>query len=306
MSAPIHKPGMDQDHYRWSPISSRPPLSWPGGKPVALNVVILAEHVELFPPEGSSAVRLPAGIMGNFFPFPNMPMLTIREYGHRVGIFRILDILEQLAIPPTVAIDAMTAERYPVMVAELTRRKAEFVAHGISASQMISEQMNEAEERRYISGTMERLKTATGSNIEGWMSPEQSESSRTPQMLDEAGLGYVLDWPNDEQPYYMNTPARLVSVPTAFELDDAQYLTVRKASVADYANDIVDAFDCLASDALATGKGRNLTLVVRPWIVGQPYRIGAFEAALKRIVATEKVWSARTGEIVSAFRQTHA
>lgn len=299
MTGPIHAPGMDQAHYTWSPITSRAPLKWASGKPVSLSVVVLVEHVELYPPEDAVQPPITAGIMPNIFAFPNMPLLTVREYGHRVGLFRVLDMLETLNIPATIAIDAMAAARYPYIVEDCANRGAEFVAHGISANRAITSLMPEADEREYIKEALEKIRRSTGASIRGWLSPEQSESTRTPALLDEAGLDYVLDWPNDEQPYYMNTPRRLVSVPTLYDLDDAFYFVRRKFTPASYRQDLVNAFECLKDDGETSA--RSMVLVVRPWLVGQPFRIGALEQALSEIMVSGAAWAATTGAVVEAF-----
>jgi peptidoglycan/xylan/chitin deacetylase (PgdA/CDA1 family) len=292
---------MDQPHYDWSPITGRVPLKWPAGKPVALAVVILVEHVELYPPEGSVQIPVPAGNSFVQFPFPNMPTLAQREYGHRVGIFRILDILGRLNIPASVAIDAMAAERYPFIVDYCRDRNAEFIAHGISVSRTISSQMSETAERVYIADALTRIRASTGASIRGWLGPHQSESESTPLLLDEAGIDYVMDWPNDEQPYYMNTPRGLISLPTAYELDDAVQMVQRRFSAATYGRAIIDAFEYMAADGETSA--RSMILVARPSVVGHHLRIAALESALTTIAASGRAWAATAGEIVESFRR---
>src|SRR5262249_33633405 len=110
------QPGMDHLHYVWSPLPDRPPLHWPGGAPVAVAVVVVVEAADVSPPADSRQVNLPGGVIGSGFPFPNLPFLAHREYGHRVGVFRVLDALARAGVPATVALDAMAAERYPSLV----------------------------------------------------------------------------------------------------------------------------------------------------------------------------------------------
>ena len=99
--------GMDHSHYRWSPIRDRARLVWPGGARVALCVIISLEHTEWQPPEDSAqASPQAAGMIPR--PYPDYSRLTHREYGHRVGIFRLLDVLEKHGVAPTIAIDALT------------------------------------------------------------------------------------------------------------------------------------------------------------------------------------------------------
>lgn len=297
------KIGMDQSHYSFSSIVSRPAINWPSGAAVAVAVVVLVEHVEFRPPEGTTQVFLPGGLLGTSYPpFPNLPFFAQREYGHRVGIFRVLEVLRNSGIRPTVAIDAMAAERYPYVVERCRDQGAEFVAHGISASRIITNLMAEPDERAYLTDARDRIAAATGVAAVGWMSPEQSESERTPQLVDELGFDYICDWPNDDQPYRMATPRRMVSVPTTHLLEDTSLLWAKPVAPEHYTNQVMAAFRTLAAESGAGG--RSLVLVLRPWMSGQPFRIHELDRTLSSIVGSGQVWTATTGEIASAF--THA
>ena len=293
--------GMDHPHYDWSPLPGRPAVQWPGGAPVALAVILLVEHVEFQTPEGTTQVYLPGGVAGSLFPRPNLPFFAHREYGHRIGIFRLLDALRERSVPATIAIDVMAAERYPFLVESGKEYGAEFIAHGISASQVVTSNFSEDTERAYLCASRDRFEAAIGQAPAGWLGPEQSESERTPQLLDELGFDYVCDWPNDEQPYLMSTPSKLVAVPTSYFLDDAFVVWGKPTPPATYVNLVERAFVTLATDGRASG--RTLVLVIRPWLSGQPYRISAFEDAITRIVTSGDAWAATTSQIVSAFRE---
>jgi hypothetical protein len=290
---------MDHSVYPWSPISIRRKLGWPHGASLALSVLILLEHVEVDPPPGSVQTPIPAG--AGPFPKPDLPLLAHCEYGYRVGFYRILETLDRVGVPPAVAMDAMLAERLPYLARYCADRTIEVVAHGISASRVVTSAMAELEERAYITDAFDRLEASTGVRPRGWMGPSQSESLRTATLLDELGAGYVCDWPNDEQPYYLETPNRLVSLPTQLSLDDGYLIWERSASPDEYGAAVARAIERLTTDG--TSGGRSLVLVVRPWLVGQPFRIGAFEKAL-RDVDGASVWFATPGEIVEAFRSS--
>ncbi len=124
--------GMDHEHYDWSPLSTRGILRWPEQARVAICVLVTLEHAEWRPPEGSvQAITPVGGLMSR--PFPDYTRLSHREYGHRVGIFRILNVLEKHGITPTVAMDALTAEHYPYLARHCLGRGREIVGHGIPA-----------------------------------------------------------------------------------------------------------------------------------------------------------------------------
>jgi allantoinase len=296
---PPLKVGMEHELYQWSHFPLRPKISWPDDAPLSLSVIILLEHVEAYPPGGLVHPPISGGF-GQLFPFPNLPLMGHREYGNRVGIFRILNVLEKHGIVPTIAADAMAAERFPHIVETGRKAGAEFVAHGLSLNRAITSQLSEEAEKAYIDESLERLRAATGETITGWMGPEQCESHRTLGLLDAAGLDYVCDWPNDEQPYFMSTPSRLVSVPPTWGLDDG-YAVWHRPNTPDAQGNVIRRCGLqLIEDGAENA--RSLVLILRPWLSGQSFRIDGIDAALGAIMATGKAWAATTGDVARAYR----
>ena len=292
--------GKDHEHYDWSPIVTRGVLGWPNGARIALCVIVNLEHMEWRSSESKHEYQ---GLAGGVSPrpYPDYARLSHREYGHRVGVFRVLDVLERHGIKPTVAMDALTAENYPYLVRHCLGRGCEIIGHGISASRMITGDIGERDEREYIRTSMEAIEQATGSAPAGWLGPEYGESTRTPQLLAEAGIRYVCDWVNDEQPYPMKTPAgELTALPIMLELDDVNALWDRRVDVERYAQTLKECFETMYADADATG--RLLVLNLHPWLIGQPFRIGCLDEALGYMMRREGVWAAAGSEIVSWFR----
>ena len=152
--------GMDHEHYDWSPFIKRGILRWPKSARVALCVIVNLERMEWDPPEGTFTAANLAGGLGPR-PFPDYARMSHREYGHRVGIFRVLDVLERHGIKPTVAMDALTAETYPYLVEHCQKRGCEIIGHGISVSRMISGNMSEQEELEYIRTSVDALRRTT-------------------------------------------------------------------------------------------------------------------------------------------------
>ena len=292
--------GMDHPHHEWSPIISRPVLRWPDDARVALCVILVLEHMEWQAPEGSFVV---ANLAGGSAPraFPDYARLSHREYGHRIGIFRLLDTLEKHGITPTIAMDAITAENYPFLVRHCLDRGCEIIGHGVSVSRMISGNMSEAEEREYIRTSIDAVAQATGAAPQGWLGPEYGESERTPQLLAEAGLRYVCDWANDEQPFPMTTGDHpFFALPLLYELDDVASVAQRKVTVEDYQRRLTESFDVLHADGATNG--RLMALNWHPWLVGQPFRIGAVDEALEYMMAQGGVWPATGSEIIDWYQ----
>jgi hypothetical protein len=174
-----HGRTMDNGYYDWSPINQRARLTWPEGKPIAVCVIVNVEYDEPGPPQHQSA-------------------FSQREYGNRVGIFRLMDVLRKHDLRVTAAVDAGVAQLRPSLVAECQARGWEIIGHGLTANRPISSAMPEAEEAAYIDDVLGTLETATGARPRGWLGAGYGESARTPALLAVAGLDYVCDWPNDE------------------------------------------------------------------------------------------------------------
>src|SRR6185436_19946798 len=200
-------PGMDNPWYDYAPFPKRPKLNWPKNARVAFCVVLTLEYYELTPAEDAAKDSRFIGEFGNYR--PDYRTWTLREYGNRTGIFRVLDVLDRYQIE------------------QCRKRKYEFIAHGISANRMISSKMTEEEERSEIGTAIAALERVAHERPRGWLGQEYGESQRTPQLLADAGLDYVLDWPNDDQPYVRKVGRKLVSMPNQPEWDDVQQLWLR-------------------------------------------------------------------------------
>ena len=293
------RPGMDHEHYEWSPINTRGALRWPDGARIALCVVVTLEKMEWEAPSDSITVTLAGGLGDRAF--PDYARVSHREYGHRVGIFRVLDVLEKHGIPATVAMDAMTAEANPYLVDHCQKRGAEIIGHGFSASRMITGRMTQEDEEEYVQNSVEAISKATGEPPKGWMGPEQGESERTPGVLASSGISYVCDWVNDEQPYRMTTPqGDLCALPLMLELDDVNALWDRKVPIDRYARLLAESFDGLYEGSRESGLLMAFNL--HPWLIGQPFRIGYLDQALGHIMRRQGVWAATGSEITEWFK----
>ena len=294
--------GMDNDHYEWSPIVKREHLAWPGGARVAFCVIVNREYLDWTAPSGSYQPPLLYSHLAPIQrPVPEIWTISVREYGHRIGVFRLLDLLERHRIRPTVAMDAFTAANYPFLVRHCLQRGCEIIAHGVAGSRMITSRMSEDEERRYIRESIDAITGATGARPNGWHGPEYGESALTPRLLAEAGIRYVCDWANDEQPYRMTTPkGELYALPVMIELDDVFALRDRRYQVDDYSRQIKDAVNVMYRDAALTG--RLLVLNLHAWLSGQPFRVRFLADAVAHIVSLEGVWPATGSEIINWYR----
>jgi len=292
--------GYDHPHLGWSPFPKRAPLRWPGKSQLAVVPLLILEAYEDPLPSGWPQVHSVGG--GLIRDFPNISRVSTREYGHRVGVYRILDALRKRGIKPTVAVDAMTAEQYPELIEQLKSDGAEFVAHGLSVTRPQTSAMSADDERAYIAETLSRLQ-ACGLSTQGWFGADYSESTLTPQLLGEFGIEYVSDWANDEQPYPMNVPGNMLSTPLWADFDDQTVLINRMCNLDMFEDHYIKALNQLAIDS---GKSaRLLHHAVRPWVMGAPLRIASFERMLDHSLSLPQTWMPQLRDVVQAWHQAN-
>ncbi|WP_419838458.1 polysaccharide deacetylase family protein [Candidatus Poriferisodalis sp.] len=309
-----HQRGMDHPYYDWSPLPGRAGFEWPDHSPLAVGAVIVLEHVEWEPPPDAYALRRRSGGLARL-PAPDYPQLTIREYGHRVGIFRLLDVLDRHGIATTVAVDALTAEHYPWLTSHLVERGCEIAGRGIAATQLITSKNSESDERDAIARSIDAIEANTGIRPTTWFSAEGVESFRTPALLAEAGIDTVLDWPNDEQPFLMTTDgvlagvgrlkgtAPMVSLPLFLEADDEFALWHRRVSLNGWHEIVTKAAARMHLDGTQHPAGaRLLMLTLRPWLAGQPFRAQILDAALGEVNALGDIHTATAAELAAHTR----
>ena len=309
-----HQHGMDHPYYEWSPLPSRTRFEWPDRSPLAVGAVVVLEHVEWEPPPDAYSLRSRSGGLARL-PAPDYPQLTIREYGHRVGIFRLLDLLDRHGIAATVAIDALTAEHYGWLTAHIAQRGCEIAARGVAATRVVTSKNSEAEERAAIARSLDAIEAATGRRPTTWFSAEGVESFRTPALLAEAGIDCVLDWPNDEQPYLMTTEGALpdtnrqpgtppmASLPLFLEADDEFALWHRRATLPDWQRIITTAAARMHHDGTRHPAGaRLLMLTLRPWLAGQPFRTPTLDTALTDVMSLSNIHTATATQLAARTR----
>lgn len=293
---PLRRYGMDHERYDWSMLHQRPPVAWPNGARVALWVT---PALEWFPLNMKGSPFKPPGAMVTAY--PDLRHYTLRDYGNRIGIFRIMEVLDRLGIRASAAVNAAVAVRYPSLIQACTSRGWEIIAKGQDMDHLHHGGLAEDEERALIARSLEILRRASGQPVRGWLSPAKSESAATLDLIREAGIDYVCDWVNDDMPYAMRTAhGGLHAMPHPIDIDDHTILVQNHHTEDDFRDALCDQFDVLYRES-ATHGGRIMAISLHPWVIGQPYRIRALEEALQHILGHEGVWAATGAEILDAW-----
>ncbi len=286
-------PGMDHAHYAFRKLPDAPHFQWPNGARIALTVTLMVDHWEFAPPADAYPDPRIVSPLGKFH--PDWLTWSQRLYGNRVGIFRILDVLDRFGVIPSVALGSAAAKMCPELVDELSRRNACFMAHGDFASRRITSKMTADEERAFIANARDAVAEATGEAPSGWCGQDFNESFDTPAHLIDAGFTYTTDWANDDRPYLLD--GKLVALPPQPEWNDVEAMRLRGVRIPDWADNVAEAFAVLHDEG-----GGSFNLTLHPWFAGQPHRIRYVRDALSRILGKSGIWRTTTDALAQETR----
>lgn len=275
--------------YEYSPLRGRLDYSWPQGKRLAVYFALNLEHFSYG--EGLGAELAPGG------PQPDILNYTWRDYGNRVGAWYLLDVFDALELPVAALVNSSMYDYAPELVAAHRVRGDEIVAHGRTNAERQG-QLGEAEERALIAEATARIAREEGKAPKGWLGPWISHSHATPDLLAEAGFGYLLDWCMDDQPVWLRCRGgkRIMAVPYPQEINDIPAIIARKESASHFADMIVDQFDEMRE--LSTKRPLVMGVALHPYIVGQPHRLRHLRRALRHISAhRDSIWLTTPGAI---------
>lgn len=281
--------------YGYSAITGRKDFSWPGRKRLAVYLGFNIEHFEFGAGLGAA--------LGPKSPEPDVLNFSWRDYGNRVGVWRCLELFDELKLPAAAIINTALYDYAPEIIDACVKRGDELVGHGHTNSERQSE-MGEALEKDLLLFCREKIQKQSKQKITGWLSPWISESALTPDLLAETGYRYTLNWCHDDQPVKFATRSgkTLWSIPYPQELNDIPMIVARQMDGRDFADMIVDNFDEMlrqsADQPLVMG------IALHPYLVGQPYRLKHLRRALRHLKkqAAKKVWFTTPGAICDAAR----
>ncbi len=277
--------------YPYSALPDRPVYDWPDGKRLA---VYLALNLETFDfGDGLGAELAPGG------PQPDVLNYAWRDWGNRVGAWRIRDMLDDLRMPASVLVNSRIYRDCPGLIEAFRARGDEIVGHGRTNAERQGT-LTEAEERALIAEATAVLTREEGKAPAGWLGPWISQSRVTPDLLAEAGYRYLLDWCHDDQPTWFATRngGRILSVPYPQELNDIPAIVARKETGRQFAEAVADGFEEMLEQSRRAPLVMGIAL--HPYIVGQPHRLRPLRQALERIAGhRDTVWLTTAGAIAA-------
>ncbi len=275
--------------YDYVPIKGRAAYNWPNGRRLAVYLGLNLEHFAFG--EGLGAELAPGG------PQPDILNFAWRDYGNRVGAWRMLDLFDQLRLPASVLVNSAMYDYAPQLVAAFRARGDEILGHGRSNAERQGA-LDEPAERALIAESTDRIAKEEGKAPRGWLGPWISESKVTPDLLAESGYTYLLDWCMDDQPIWLRARGgkRILAVPYPQEINDIPAIVGRKVGGVEFADMIVDTFDEMREQAAEAPLVMGIAL--HAYLVGQPHRLRHLRRALGHIHAhREQIWVTTSGAV---------
>lgn len=280
--------------FSYTPDTKRPRLRWPNDNRLAVWVI---PNVETFPLD----MKIPngAGVV------PDVNNWAKREYGNRVGIFRMMKTLSRFGIRGTMALNSQICDTAPDIVEEALKLDWEIIGHGQTNSIRLGDVKSRDEEEEIIQGTVEQIQAFSGVKIRGWLGPALQETWNSLDLLADAGIEYVGDWTTDDQPYWLSVGERkMLSIPYGHDMGDMNAIMRGHYSPAEFTQMMIDSFNVLYRESFRTGK--VLPVSLHPFLTGVPHRIDGLARGLEYFTRYEDVWFATGSEIRDHYVQSDA
>jgi peptidoglycan/xylan/chitin deacetylase (PgdA/CDA1 family) len=288
------RPVRRADRYEDSFIFERKRFAWPGDKTLAVWIV---PNVEVWRYDSASGTGVSPNASNRV---PDVINYAWREYGMRVGLWRIADVLDAAGVKATVALNSAVCEVHPRAVEEMQKLGWELMGHGITNSDSLAGLAPE-QEKGVIERVLKTIEQTTGRRPRGWLGSGLTETHNTLDILAEAGVVYCGDWNNDDQPYPMKVgTGRMFSIPYCMEINDIPLFMRKGYTGEQYYQSVIDQFEQLYADS--SKQPRVMGIPLHPMVTGQPLRIKYLQRAIAEIKQHERVWFATGSEIIDAYQ----
>ena len=274
--------------YNYTPITKRPTYRWPNGAGVAFYIALNIEHYSF--DEGLAEDLVPG------MSKPDVLNSTWREYGTRVGAWRLMDLFKSLDLPVSILLNSEVCDHCPELVSAFVDAGYEIAGHGRTNSESQAG-FSEARERALIDSVSLKIAEICGRRPTGWLSPWLAETAQTPDLINEADYKYVMDWCPDDQPIWLKTrKGKLLSMPYSQEINDSAAIIGRQVDADKFADMIIDQIEELVTQSTEVPLVFGLALHAN--IMGQPFRLRQLRRALAHIQSLgDKVWTTRGCDI---------
>ena len=272
-----------------------PRAEWPNGARVAVSLSVAYEEGSEYSLLDGDPHREPTGEIVSPVPMAQRDLVneSMFEYGSRVGVWRVLDLLDRQEVRATFFCCGLALERNPEVGPEITRRGHDICGHGYRWVEAFK--MDREAEREDIRKTVEVIHRVAGQRPLGWHNRYANSLNTRELVVEEGGFLYDSNAYNDDIPYFVsiNDGSWLV-VPYSFDTNDARSYRAG-GSVADYSQSMVDTLDRLYEEGEVSPKMMSVGIHCR--ISGRPGRSEALERFMQYAKGFPGVWFARRSDI---------
>lgn len=293
---PNRKLGQDQDRYQWRRIADREKISLPGGEALAISIIVPLEYFMLTP--SGKPFKHPGAMVT---PYPDLRHYTTRDYGNRVGVFRLLKAFADLGVKVTFAVNAVLLDRVKPLISAIIESGHEIAAHGFDTDSLHWGGIELSLEKTYIEKTRDAFDKA-GLHPRTWMSPARQQSFATLDHIRAAGFDICLDWEVDTAPLAMNTNhGAITAFPVLNELDDRFILSAKHQTESEWRDQILEAAAMMKAEAPRYG-AQCFGFTMTPYITGLPFRMWAVRETLSSLAEDNDILLAPVSDSVDVFK----
>tara|TARA_Y100000741_G_scaffold41584_1_gene28943 strand:- start:1522 stop:2421 length:900 start_codon:yes stop_codon:yes gene_type:complete len=289
--------------YPYSPFPSRGKLTWPNNKRLAIIITINMETWDLIKDTDEAYYAGGPSILPDLLPgnVPDFPNYMWREYGQRVGVWRLLDVFDELSVKPECTVNAKTCLERHEMVKAAMDRKLQIIPHNYEQGELLTQYFNDPlKEEKVIKNTLDVYKETTSLIPQGWLSSSLRGTENTANILVKNGIRFYCDAMNDDQPYIIDTDSGpIVSIPYSNEINDFTLLTRRGHTTDEFRDILIEEMNVLYQESKATSKIMNIGL--HPHVSGRAYRVRAIREFLEAAKELEGIWWATRSQIAEEY-----
>jgi len=285
-------------HYDYVPIIDRDPLVLPDKARVAVVPYINIEH---FPADIPGTAIIPGTQQFN----PDPLNYGWRDYGNRVGLWRMMELMDKCGMRATVCLNSEVIREYSRIIEEGKKRNWAWIGHGINnAPANFLSGIDEDKEREIIKDVLDTMEQAIGRKTRGWLSPFLTHTDNTPNILADMGVEYLCDYTADDHPFPLNTKTNsLIAVPYTVELNDIPAFQSVGVSSAAFGDMIIDQFDVLYEEGATNA--RIMPICLHTFWVGQPNKFKHLKRAFEYICSHENIWLTTADGVNEWYRENY-
>jgi peptidoglycan/xylan/chitin deacetylase (PgdA/CDA1 family) len=284
-------------------IGRRKPIQWPDGARLAITPCVAFETwPEDLGGPFSQQQQNRRGWPKDSLTKRDLGVITDREFGERVGIYRFLEILEKENIRTSFFPTGITVQNYPQIFKEIDRQ-----GHEVGTETWIhdySYMKKRDREKKDLQKTVEAVKKVVGKAPVGYLSTGIAPSVNTPEVILECGYTYWMDPQHEETPYTLKVKGKELTVLSYFQ-DLNDYSSYQRAgrTPRDLLQMWKDCFDCLYEEGATDPK--FMMWGNHPFVGGRPFRAFLLREFIRYAKSHSKVWFAPAGEVAKWYRENY-